>query len=197
MKNYYEAMKQDVFENIPLTFHVKTGLDDPEFLRFKQYYFKYEEDIKNKKAAAKLKKKEAQENKERSKADVDDVIDACQPKPSPDKKKDVEEPQYYQSPAPPKNIWIIKPGENTNRGHGIQVAREYDEIKSIIEDSTTNGRRTCIVQKYIHNPLLIHRRKFDIRTYVLCTTVNGNLKVYIYEEGYLRTSCKEYVLGSF
>ena len=53
MKNYYEAMDADVFENIPLTFHIKTGLDDPEFHRFKHYYFKYEEDMKNKKAAAK------------------------------------------------------------------------------------------------------------------------------------------------
>lgn len=61
MKNYYEAMGSDVFENIPLTFHVKTGLDDPEFQRFKQYYFKYEEEVKNKKAAAKQRRKEAQE----------------------------------------------------------------------------------------------------------------------------------------
>ncbi|MFM7858848.1 MAG: hypothetical protein ACKO96_44715, partial [Flammeovirgaceae bacterium] len=87
---------------------------------------------------------------------------------------------------------IIKPGENTNRGHGIQVAKEFDEIKSIIQESTTQGKRTCIVQKYIHNPLLINRRKFDIRTYVLMTSINGNTKVYIYEEGYLRTSCREY-----
>lgn len=42
---------------------------------------------------------------------------------SPDKKNKEEdtqkEPLFYQSPALPKNIWIIKPGENTNRGHGI------------------------------------------------------------------------------
>ena len=49
-----------------------------------------------------------------------------------------------------------------------------------------------VTQKYIHNPLLINRRKFDIRTYVLMTSVNGNTKVYIYEEGYLRTSSREY-----
>ena len=35
MKNYYEAMGQDVFENLPLTFHIKDGLDDNEFHRFK------------------------------------------------------------------------------------------------------------------------------------------------------------------
>lgn len=73
MKNYYEAMNMDVFENIPLTFHVKTGLDDPEFQRFKHYYHKYEEDMKNKKLAAKQKKKEAQENKDKSKEDGEDV----------------------------------------------------------------------------------------------------------------------------
>jgi hypothetical protein len=94
--------------------------------------------------------------------------------------------------VPPKNIWIIKPGENTNRGVGIQVAQKFDEIKDIIQDSTTGNRRTCIVQKYIHNPLLINRRKFDIRTFVLMTSMNGNTKLYIYEEGYLRTSCREY-----
>ena len=75
---------------------------------------------------------------------------------------------------------------------GIQVAKEFNEIRDIIIDSTTNKRRTCIVQKYIHNPLLIHRRKFDIRTYALMTTINGNLKGYLYEEGYLRTSSREY-----
>jgi hypothetical protein len=31
-----------------------------------------------------------------------------------------------------QNVWIIKPGENTNRGSGIQVAQELSEIKDII-----------------------------------------------------------------
>lgn len=65
MKNYYEAMDMDVFENIPLTFHVKTGLDDPEFARFKHYYYKCEDDIKNKKAVARQRRKEAQEKRDR------------------------------------------------------------------------------------------------------------------------------------
>lgn len=48
------------------------------------------------------------------------------------------------------------------------------------------------MQKYIANPLLINRRKFDIRSYALVTCVNGNNKAYFYEEGYLRTSSREF-----
>ena len=32
----------------------------------------------------------------------------------------------------PLNIWIIKPGENTNRGVGISVSRDINEIKGLI-----------------------------------------------------------------
>lgn len=65
MKNYYEAIGQDVFDNLPLTFHIKTGLEDPEFHKFRNYYNKLEDDIKNKR---KHKRKEAFETK---KIDID------------------------------------------------------------------------------------------------------------------------------
>ena len=52
------------------------------------------------------------------------------------------------------------------------------------------------MQKYIHNPLLYNRRKFDIRTYCLATSVNGNFKAFYYTEGYIRTSCKEFTLNN-
>ena len=52
MKNYYEAIGEDVFDNLPLTFHIK-NIEDSEFARFKQYYYKIEEEIKQKKAARK------------------------------------------------------------------------------------------------------------------------------------------------
>ncbi len=32
----------------------------------------------------------------------------------------------------PKNVWIVKPGENTNRGNGINVASSIAEIKSLV-----------------------------------------------------------------
>jgi len=31
MKNYYEALNEDVFDYLPLTFHLKQGVKDPEF----------------------------------------------------------------------------------------------------------------------------------------------------------------------
>jgi len=40
--------------------------------------------------------------------------------------------------------------------------------------------------------LLIKKRKFDFRCYGLLTGINGNLKGYFYEDGYIRTSSKEY-----
>ena len=54
--------------------------------------------------------------------------------------------EFAKLPAKFKqNIWIVKPGENTNRGVGIIVTKEFEEIKQIIIESTASGRRTCIV----------------------------------------------------
>lgn len=47
------------------------------------------------------------------------------------------------------NIWIVKPGEFTNRGNGITVCKTLEEIKSIIKNKKKldNGNsRTYIVQ---------------------------------------------------
>eukprot|EP00826_Nyctotherus_ovalis_P048659 TRINITY_DN5755_c0_g1_i3.p2 TRINITY_DN5755_c0_g1~~TRINITY_DN5755_c0_g1_i3.p2 ORF type:complete len:120 (-),score=26.45 TRINITY_DN5755_c0_g1_i3:205-564(-) len=52
----------------------------------------------------------------------------------------------------------------------------------------------CIRDRYIEKPLLINKRKFDIRMYGMLTSINGVIKGYFYEEGYIRTSCKEYTL---
>ena len=46
MKNYYDALDQDPFETLPVTFHIKEGIKDPEFQRFKNYYYRQEDEIK-------------------------------------------------------------------------------------------------------------------------------------------------------
>lgn len=55
-------------------------------------------------------------------------------------------------------------------------------------------KKTFIVQKYMEKPLLYNKRKFDIRCYILMTSINNKFKAYWYQEGYIRTSCKEFSL---
>ncbi|KAL4438061.1 hypothetical protein ABPG74_016840 [Tetrahymena malaccensis] len=94
-----------------------------------------------------------------------------------------------------QNIWIVKPGEITNRGSGIKVLSDLDQIEQIVESNEfhkTGMRKTFIIQKYIEYPLLYFKRKFDIRCYYLLTTTNGYLKGYWYQDGYIRTASKEF-----
>ena len=65
MKLYYEALDKDPFDVLPLTFHIRNGVDDPEFKDFKRTFLEFAKNTAF------------------------------------------------------KNVWIIKPGENTNRGYGI------------------------------------------------------------------------------
>jgi len=44
------------------------------------------------------------------------------------------------------------------------------------------------VQAYLDRPLLYHGRKFDLRHYMLITTLYGKMRAYWYSEGYVRTS---------
>ena len=48
-----------------------------------------------------------------------------------------------------------------------------------------------VIQKYMEVPLLIDKRKFDIRVWVLVTQEG---RAYFFKEGYIRTSSEEYNL---
>jgi len=97
-----------------------------------------------------------------------------------------------------KGIWIVKPGENTNRGTGIAVCGTLEQVKAELSAHSvcpiSGLKRTFILQKYIENPLLINKRKFDIRCFALITAINSVVQCYFYQEGYLRTSSKEFSL---
>ncbi len=92
------------------------------------------------------------------------------------------------------NIWIVKPGENSNRGFGITIHSDRAELSEQLNRRLQDDKRSVIVQKYLENCFLVHNRKFDIRCYILITTVNGSLKGYWYNDGYIRTSSEEYNL---
>lgn len=99
-----------------------------------------------------------------------------------------------------RNVWIVKPGEITNRGHGITVIDEVSELNQIMrkESQHQNGvQKTFIVQLYIDRPFLYHKRKFDIRHFLLITHVHGLMRAYWYKEGYIRTSSYEFDIEDF
>ena len=94
------------------------------------------------------------------------------------------------------SVWIVKPGEATNRGIGITVCSTIEEINTCINEKKPGSiNRTYIVQKYIYRPLLYYDRKFDIRCYALITIINNNIQGYFYKEGYLRTSCFKFSMN--
>ena len=62
---------------IPLTFHIQKGLDDPEFVKFENYF------------------------------------------------KSIEHPKKH-------SYWIVKPGENSNRGNGIMVCDNIRDIRNLL-----------------------------------------------------------------
>lgn len=92
------------------------------------------------------------------------------------------------------SVWLVKPGENTNRGTGIDVVSSVEEVQESIRRHASK-HRTFILQRYIM-PFLYKQRKFDIRCYMLITSLNHTIKGYWYEDGYIRTSSKLFTLDS-
>ena len=76
---------------------------------------------------------------------------------------------------------IIQIGRS--QGKGIFLFRGIGEISDWSDTSTQP--EPYIVQRYIHNPLLIGHKKFDMRIYVLVTSHNP-LTIYLYRSGFGR-----------
>lgn len=100
---------------------------------------------------------------------------------------------YWQSS--PSKLFIIKPPASA-RGNGIKVINDISQIPTnVLEPQTdANGckRSTMIVQQYISNPCLLENgQKFDLRVYVLLTSIDP-LRIYVYDEGLVRFASTKY-----
>lgn len=80
----------------------------------------------------------------------------------------------------PKKLLIAKPTEGGGGG-GIYLFKQMKDLSGMI------WAKECVVQRYIANPLLIHKRKWDMRVYVLVHGVSP-MKAYL---------ATEYGLGRF
>lgn len=95
MKEYYSLVQENIFEYLPLTFHIKKGMKDEEYKRFVNHYNRRKALIK--------------------------------------KEEKVEEEEGEAPTKKTRNIWIVKPGENSNQGRGITVIDEIYELNNIIK----------------------------------------------------------------
>ncbi|KAK1929832.1 Tubulin glycylase 3B [Phytophthora citrophthora] len=88
-----------------------------------------------------------------------------------------------------QNVWIVKPA-GMSRGRGIRVFNDLDQLLEYVD---VENHKECqwVAQKYIENPLLLCKRKFDIRQWVLVTGWDP-LTVWFNDNCYLRFSSEEY-----
>ncbi|XP_023939031.2 tubulin monoglutamylase TTLL4 isoform X2 [Bicyclus anynana] len=77
--------------------------------------------------------------------------------------------------------WIIKPPASA-RGTGIKVVSRWTQIPK---------KKPVVVQRYVSKPYLINGSKFDLRLYVLVTSMHP-LRIYLYKDGLARFASVKY-----
>ena len=92
--------------------------------------------------------------------------------------------------AHPKKTFICKP-EDGSEGCGILLAQKFKDIPPLVHE------KGYVVQEYLCDPLLIDKKKFDLRVYVLVLDL-GSLDAenpvlaFISEEALVRFCTEEY-----
>eukprot|EP00040_Diaphanoeca_grandis_P029831 m.175492 g.175492 ORF g.175492 m.175492 type:complete len:453 (-) comp31823_c0_seq2:219-1577(-) len=84
--------------------------------------------------------------------------------------------------------WMVKPLAR-GEGHGLFVATELREIEQGTNEFISDANR--LVQPFMTDPFLINQKKFDLRLYVLVTSISP-LRVYLYDEGLVRFAASNY-----
>jgi hypothetical protein len=107
------------------------------------------------------------------------------------------------------SLWIVKP-LHSGSGRNIRILTD-EQLQKMVGSGTGGGRtgalkraadgyvksraekkeERAVISKYIHNPLLIHGHKFDLRLYVVVTSFSP-LSAYICREGFVRFASQAY-----
>ena len=88
----------------------------------------------------------------------------------------------------PQSLWVLKPVSGQG-GNGITIHSNLTFFYK--EYAKCSKRHKYIIQEYISNPLLLNKRKFDIRAYMLIAKTSPHYLVF-YHKGQLRLSSKEF-----
>ncbi|KAJ6232890.1 tubulin--tyrosine ligase-like protein [Anaeramoeba flamelloides] len=86
------------------------------------------------------------------------------------------------------NFWIMKPW-NLTRGMEITVTESLKHIIRTVEES-----RPRVVSKYISDPVLFQRRKFDLRFITMVRKIEPETECFVYSEFWPRFSNKDFAL---
>ncbi|KAI8910696.1 tubulin-tyrosine ligase family-domain-containing protein, partial [Powellomyces hirtus] len=87
-----------------------------------------------------------------------------------------------------KPCYIVKPDHGC-QGKGISLLSSPDDLLPMLK--TLKGPSSLIVQSYLTRPCLIDSYKFDLRVYVLVTSVKP-LRVFLYQDGLARFATEPY-----
>ena len=98
----------------------------------------------------------------------------------PENKREIEK-KFSKYKLDINDLWLIKP-KTGSLGEGIYIFENFTKIPDVY-----------LITKYISNPHLINKLKYDFRIYVLITGLSP-LKIYLYKEGMVRFATEEYIL---
>lgn len=91
-------------------------------------------------------------------------------------------------------VILIRKPDSSCEGRGITLHATLESLLAADSDDTTSHQvAPCVVQEYIQRPLLIARRKFDMRLYLLITRTTPDLRLYAYRFGLARFASQHYV----
>ena len=94
-----------------------------------------------------------------------------------------------------KAIWIVKP-VNMSRGRGVHILKGESEFRFLLKKSINLNISQFLISRYIDNPHLINKKKYDLRIYVLITSFSP-LRIYLYNNGLVRFATEDYKKGDF
>ena len=97
-----------------------------------------------------------------------------------------------------KCLWIVKPPAKAH-GNGIKVISKWKQssktrpmlVQRLNLVHFLELHNFNLLQRYIAKPYLIKGAKFDLRLYVLITSINP-LRIYLYDDGLVRFASKPY-----